>query len=73
MNTKMIYKLELSSPQIFHPDGRFSHMFGSDGTDEGQFMEPCGVAVRNEQLYVCDHHNHRIQVSGSIFKGVRCS
>lgn len=38
--------------------------FGSKGNKNGQFVEPCGVAVDSQSgnIIVADKCNHRIQV-----------
>jgi DNA-binding beta-propeller fold protein YncE len=36
--------------------------FGSTGTGNGQFDGPTGVCVYNNEIYVCDFNNNRIQV-----------
>lgn len=38
--------------------------FGEQGTQEGQFAEPSGVAVNlaNDEIYIADANNHRVQV-----------
>ena len=45
-------------------DGEFISKFGEEGSDEGQFRHPAGLLVTqgNGLLFVCDRHNHRIQV-----------
>ena len=32
------------------------------GSKEGQSNEPSGVTLYNNQVYICDRNNHRIQV-----------
>lgn len=50
--------------QVFDLSGRFLRMFGSNGSGQGQFLHPSGVAVdpRTRRLFVCDFSNHRVQV-----------
>ena len=47
--------------QVFDVDGTPINVFGSFGTDTGQFNEPWGIAVDDEYIYVADTWNHRIQ------------
>ena len=45
-------------------NGKFISKFGQEGSKEGQFRHPAGLLVTQENslLFVCDRHNHRIQV-----------
>ena len=48
--------------QVLHPDLTFSHMFGSDGSSQGQFKSPYDVAIDSQgYVYVTDCSNHRVQ------------
>ena len=48
--------------QVLNPDLTFSHSFGKKGSANGQFNEPCDIAIDNQGLvYVTDNGNHRIQ------------
>lgn len=49
---------------IFTTEGEFVKCFGKRGLSElGHFHVPHGIAVdKNGNVYVSDHHNHRIQV-----------
>ena len=48
---------------VFDKHGTRIHMFGSAGSDEGQFLYPCAIAVnKNGDIYVSNHHNKRIQI-----------
>jgi len=48
--------------QKFSPDGVLLSMRGSKGSENGQFLSPCGVAVdESGNVYVADSSNYRIQ------------
>jgi DNA-binding beta-propeller fold protein YncE len=48
---------------VFDKDGNFLAQFGGSGTSYGQFNEPVGIALdENNQLYIADTWNHRVQV-----------
>ena len=49
--------------QVLNRNLTFSHMFGSHGSNEGQFNYPCGVTIDDNtgDVYVADYWNHRIQ------------
>ena len=48
--------------QVLNADLTFSHMFGSHGSGQGQFVYPCGVGIDSEGfVYVADAGNNRIQ------------
>ena len=49
--------------QILNPDLTFASMFGSRGTENGQFINPCDVAFNScGDVFVLDRGNLRIQV-----------
>ena len=50
--------------QVFHANGTFDFAFGSEGSGEGNFSSPGGVATRRVGggIAVADTGNHRIQV-----------
>ena len=48
--------------QKFTSSGELIRCVGQEGSKEGEFDEPCGIALHNNQVYVCDYNNHRIQV-----------
>ena len=44
-------------------DGKYTSQFGKRGDKAGEFNEPAGLLFSNSNLlFVCDRHNHRIQV-----------
>ena len=61
---KRIYIVEYSGNrvQVLNPDLTFCHVFGKEGTGNGEFKNPRNIAIDSEGLvYVADYNNHRIQ------------
>jgi tripartite motif-containing protein 71 len=48
--------------QIFNADGMYVREFGSEGSGEGQFNTPLGMAATSNELFVADHYNDRVVV-----------
>ena len=48
--------------QKFTSSGELIKCVGRRGSKEGEFGGPRGVTIHSNQVYVCDHDNHRIQV-----------
>ena len=48
--------------QKFTSNGELIKCVGQEGRKEGEFDDPRGVTLYNNQVYVCDRNNHRIQV-----------
>ena len=50
--------------QVFHVNGTHAFSFGSEGSGDGQFSSPQGVAISDREglIAVADTGNHRIQV-----------
>ena len=48
--------------QKFTRSGELIKCVGQEGSKEGKFCDPRGVTLHNNQVYVCDHNNHCIQV-----------
>ena len=48
--------------QKFTSSGELIKCVGQKGRKEGEFDDPRGVTLYNNQAYVCDCYNHRIQV-----------
>ena len=47
--------------QVFTLDGEFVRMFGAFGSDQGQLIEPVGIAITDDGVVlVADSHNGRI-------------
>ena len=57
-----IYVTSQHKLQKFTTSGELIKCVGQEGRKEGEFDNPCGVTLYNNQLYVCDNNNHRIQV-----------
>ena len=49
---------------VYELGGKLVKSVGSEGSGEGQFKYPQGLDVsdRNNNIYVCDRYNHRIQI-----------
>ena len=48
--------------QKFTSSGELIKCVGQEGRKEGEFDAPREVTLYNNQVYVCDRNNHRIQV-----------
>ena len=48
--------------QKFTSNGELIKCIGKQGRKEGEFNDPRGVTLHDNQVYVCDGYNHRIQV-----------
>ncbi|GBC73839.1 hypothetical protein HRbin04_01245 [archaeon HR04] len=48
--------------QVFDANGNFLFKFGKEGSGDGEFMFPTGVAVRDDMLAVVDTGNNRVQL-----------
>ena len=48
--------------QKFTSSGELIKCVGQEGRKEGEFDDPRGVTLYDNQIYVCDRNNHRIQV-----------
>ncbi|XP_070564054.1 tripartite motif-containing protein 2-like [Ptychodera flava] len=52
-----------NSVNVYNEDGKYLRSFGSDGTGQGEFNNPCGIAITARgMVFVADKCNHRIQV-----------
>ena len=48
--------------QMFTSDGMFVIRWGTEGSGDGEFIYPKGIAVAPDgSVYVSDQNNHRIQ------------
>ncbi|MGH7806306.1 MAG: flippase activity-associated protein Agl23, partial [Candidatus Binatia bacterium] len=58
---------------VYDGEGKRLHVFGSEGSNDGQFVEPVGLAFdpSSETLFVADTGNHRVQRLGldGTFRG----
>ena len=57
-----IYVSSVHKLQKFTSSGELIKCVGRRGSKEGEFKGPHGVTLYNNQVYVCDCYNHRIQV-----------
>ena len=57
-----IYVTSWHKLQKFTSSGELIKDVGQKGSKEGEFNDPRGLALHNDQVYVCDCNNHRIQV-----------
>lgn len=48
--------------EMFNDKGEFLMNFGRAGNHEGEFWLPGGIAVSQDQIYVSDSYNQRVQV-----------
>ena len=49
--------------QIFSSDGNFLRFFGTEGSKNGEFNDPRGIAFhKNGNIFVVDNGNSRIQI-----------
>jgi len=44
----------------------FLRKWGSSGSGDGEFNEPRGITIHNNEVYVCDRSNHRIQIFDTV-------
>ena len=66
---------------VFNNAGEYLHDIGSEGSGDGQFLEPSGLLIEKfNRLLVCDARNSRLQlftldgkyitqIAGSFFEG----
>ncbi len=54
--------------QVFSSDGKFLFEFGSNGSENAQFINLSGLALSNcgQYLFVCDCYNHHIQLLNAM-------
>ena len=57
-----IYVSSSHKLQKFTSNGELIKCIGKKGGKEGEFNDPRGVTLHDNQVYVCDSYNHRIQV-----------
>ena len=57
-----IYVSSKHKLQKFTSSGELIKCVGQRGSKEGEFNDLRGLALHNNQVYVCDRNNHRIQV-----------
>ena len=61
-DTDNIYVSSQHKLQKFTSSGELIKCIGQKGRKEGEFDDPRGVTLYDNQVYVCDCNNHRIQV-----------
>ena len=61
-DTDNIYVSSQHKLQKFTSSGELIKCIGKKGRKEGEFDDPRGVTLYDNQVYVCDHDSHRIQV-----------
>ena len=61
-DTDNIYVSSEHKLQKFTSSGELIKCIGRRGSKEGEFNDPRGVTLYDNQVYVCDRNNHRIQV-----------
>ena len=66
-----IYVSSQHKLQKFTSSGELIKCVGGRGGKEGEFNDPRGVTLYDNQVYVCDRNNHRIQVFDLDLNSVR--
>ena len=66
-----IYVSSLHKLQKFTSNGKLIKFAGKQGQKEEEFSFPRGVTLHDNQVYMCDANNHRIQVFDLNFNFVR--
>ena len=69
-----VYVSEEAANRItkFASDGTFVTSAGTTGTNPGQFRSPRGLQIINNNLYVCDWENDRVQVFDRELRFLEC-
>ena len=59
-----IYVTDGSSESVFKfsKEGKLVKVVGQKGAQPGEFSTPISVKIINDKLYICDHHNNRVQI-----------
>ena len=57
-----IYVSSWHKLQKFTSKGELIKCTGEKGKKEGEFDDPCGLTLYDNEVYVCDCNNHRIQI-----------
>ena len=70
-NADNIYVSSEHKLHKFTRSGELIKSIGQEGRKNGEFSYPCGVAVYENHVYVCDSKNYRIQVFDLDLKFVR--
>ena len=70
-NADSIYVSSQHKLQKFTSTGELIKCIGQKGKNEGEFDNPRGVTLHDNQVYVCDYGNNRIQVFDTNLNFVR--
>ena len=64
LNKVIVTQLSGHCMNVYELGGKLVKSVGSEGSGEGQFKYPRGLDVsdRNNNIYVCDHDNSRVQI-----------
>ena len=60
--TVLVADAKANQIKLYSADGVFQTAFGDPGNADGQFDFPVTLALRNNEIFVVDQHNSRIQV-----------
>ena len=64
LNKVIVTQCSSHCMNVYELRGKLVKSFGSEGNGEGQFKHQHGLDVsdRNNNIYVCDYSNHRVQI-----------
>ena len=64
LNKVIVTQLNGHCMNVYEVGGKLVKSVGSEGSGEGQFQHPQGLDVsdRNNNIYVCDYSNNRVQI-----------
>ena len=69
-NTLLVSQYSSHCILVYQLDGKFVSRIGSNGNGELQFKSPWGLSTDeyNNDIYICDYDNHRIQIISENFR-----
>ena len=70
-DTDNIYVSSEHKLQKFTSSGELMGCVGQLGSREKEFRDPRGIALYNDEVYICDRKNHQIQVFDQYLKFIR--